>query len=368
MDDELKFLLALTMIPSIGPLTARKLIAYTGSASAVFQEKKQVLTKIPGIGETLAGRAVSGKLIAMAEEEINFCRKNGIEILNFFSENYPARLKNCTDAPLILFYKGKNCFNSLKAISMVGTRRASEYGAGICEVLVREISEAYPECAIISGLAYGIDYLAHYSALKNNLLTIAVLGHGLQTIYPSEHKNLAFKIMENGCLCSDFNSGMKPERNNFIKRNRIIAGLSDATIVVESGLKGGALITADIAESYNRDVFAIPGRAGDEKSLGCNALIKFNKAGLIENLNDLEYFLGWEKGAKNPAPRQKLLFTELSADEENLVTVLKEEDKISLDSLSLKLKWPVSKTSAVLLNLEFEGIVRTFPGNYYRLV
>ena len=368
MEEELKYLLALTMIPSIGPLTARKLIAYTGSAEAVFKENKQALIKIPGIGQILAERTSEAKLIHKAEEEIEFCNRLGIIVLNFYEEKFPARLKNCPDSPLIIFYRGDNCFNSLKTISIVGTRRASEYGTEICNTLAHEISEHYPDCIIISGLAYGIDYQAHLSAVKNNLRTIAVLGHGLHTIYPSQHKNLAFKIMENGCLCTDFASNMNPERNNFIKRNRIIAGLADATIVVESGIKGGALITADIASSYNRDVFAVPGRVGDAKSMGCNALIKNNKAGLIEGLKDLEYFLGWERGENRPAPRQKLLFTELTRDEEAIVTALKNEEKISLDLLSIKLQWPVSKTSSVLLNLEFEGIVRTFPGNYYRLI
>jgi len=368
MEEELKYLLALTMIPSVGPLTAKKLIVYTGSASAVFREKKHILRKIPGIGSTLAARAVSGDLLHKAEREIQFCRKNKISILDYYSDQYPARLKNCTDAPLILFYKGKYCFNSMKMISMVGTRRASSYGIDRCENFIKEISEVYQDCIIVSGLAYGIDYQSHLAALKNNLNTIAVLGHGLHTIYPSQHRNVALKIIENGCLCSDFASDMNPERNNFIKRNRIIAGLTDATIVVESGIKGGALITADIAGSYNRDVFAFPGRVKDEKSMGCNAMIKFNKAGLIEGLKDLEYFLGWERGEDGPPPRQKILFTELSDDEEILVAALKDEDKISLDSLSIKLDWPVSRVSSVLLNLEFEGIIRNYPGNCYKLV
>ncbi len=368
MNNDLKYLIALSMIPAVGPLTARKLVLHTGSAEAVFSEKRHILEKIPGIGSTLAARAVSGKLLGRAEEEIIFCKKNGIKLLDYYSDQYPARLKNCQDAPLVLFYKGRYCFNSMKIISIVGTRRASVYGTELCENFIADIAGAYPECVIVSGLAYGIDYQSHLSALKNNLDTIAVMGHGLHTIYPSQHVNLSLKIMNNGCLCSDFTSEMKPERNNFIKRNRIIAGLSDATIVVESGLKGGALITADIAGSYNRDVFAFPGRTGDEKSMGCNSLIKFNRAGLIEGLKDLEYFLGWERGEKHPPPKQKILFTELSAEEEALVNALKDEDKISLDSISLKLKWPVSKVSAILLNLEFEGIIRTYPGNFYRLV
>ncbi len=368
MDQEIKYLLALTMIPTIGPVTARKLIIHTGSASAVFKEKKQVLTKIPGIGNTLAERAISGNLLCKAEEEIIFCEKNKISILDYYSKDFPARLKNCPDAPLILFYRGENCFDSMKMVSIVGTRRASSYGTEVCQSLIKDISSAYPDAVIVSGLAYGIDYHAHLAALKSNLKTIAVLGHGLHTIYPSQHKNIAFKIIDNGCLCTDFCSHMNPERNNFIKRNRIIAGITDATIVVESGIRGGALITADIAGSYNRDVFAFPGRAGDEKSLGCNALIKYNKGGMIEGLKDLEYFLGWERGGNKPPPRQKILFTKLSPEEELIVDALKEEDKISLDSLSLKINWPVSKVSSVLLNLEFEGIIRAYPGNYYRLI
>ena len=368
MKEELKFLIALSMIPAVGPLTARKLIAYTGSAESVFNEKRHILEKIPGIGSTLAARAASGELVGKAEKEIIFCENNGIGLLDYYAKQYPARLKNCYDAPMVLFYKGKHCFNSMKIISIVGTRRASDYGIELCESFISDIAGAYPDCVIVSGLAYGIDYQSHLSALKNSLDTIAVMGHGLHTIYPSEHVNLSLKIMENGCLCSDFTSDMKPERNNFIKRNRIIAGLSDATIVVESGLKGGALITADIAGSYNRDVFAFPGRTGDEKSRGCNAMIKFNKAGMIEGRKDLEYFLGWERGSNHPPPKQKILFTDLSAEEETLVNAMKDEDKISLDSISLKLNWPVSKVSSVLLNLEFEGIIRTYPGNYYRLV
>jgi len=368
MTEEKMYLLALTMLPSIGPVTARKLIIYTGSAKAVFHEKKHLLTRIPGIGQTLASRLNQPGIIRDAEKEIEFCERHNIRIRDFFSDNFPARLKNCEDAPLILYSRGDDCFNSTKVVSMVGTRRASDYGREVCEKLVEEISGVYPECVIVSGLAYGIDYQSHLNALKRNLKTIAVLGHGLGTIYPFQHKNLALKIIEQGCLCSDFISSMKPERNNFIKRNRIIAGLADATLVIESGLKGGALITADIASSYNRDVFAFPGKVGEERSSGCNALIKFNKAGLIENLKDLEYFLGWERGNSQPPPRQKLLFAELSEEEEQIVNVLKREEKISPDSLGLILKWSVSKVSSILLNLEFEGLVRNYPGNLYKLI
>ena len=229
------------------------------------------------------------------------------------------------------------------------------------------LSEHHPGTIIVSGLAYGIDYQAHTAALKYGLKTVAVMGHGLHTVYPYEHRNLALKIMEEGCLVSDFTSGIQPERNNFIKRNRIIAGLADATIVAESGTKGGALITADIAGSYNRDVFAFPGRAGDEMSAGCNLMIKKNKAGLIEDCRDLEYFLGWDSRENTSVPRQGLLFTELSEEEEIVVAELRKEERMNIDELSIRLGWPVRKLSPLLLNLEFEGLVAVLPGNFYRL-
>lgn len=368
MEEELQFLMALSMVPGIGPMTARKLILRTGSAKQVFEEKAQVLQKIPGIGPVLSSRRSGQGFLEKAIKEIEYCRKNEIIILTIDSEEYPRRLRNCVDAPLILYLRGSNCLNASRLISMVGTRGATTYGRDMCRELISGMGEYYPDCVVVSGLAYGIDYHSHADALRAGLQTVAVLGHGLGTIYPSGHKNLAGKITEGGCLCSDFHSKINPERNNFIKRNRIIAGLSDATIIVESGVKGGALITADIADSYNRDVFAFPGRSGDEKSKGCNALIKNNKAGLIENLADLEFYLGWEREKPAGEPKQKCIFENLSAEEERVVTFLKAKDPVPVDTICHQLNQPVSRISVLLTGLECKGIVRIYPGNCYKLI
>lgn len=366
MEDQLKYLIALSLIQSVGSITARKLIAYTGSAEAVFKEKKSTLIKIPGIGKVLAERTSSPELLDKAEKEIDYCIKNDINIMSFYNKLYPARLKSCEDAPLVFFYKGENVLSNLKLISMVGTRKATPYGLELIDKFIVELSQKYPDAVIVSGLAYGIDYQSHKAALKYGLKTVAVLAHGLHTVYPWEHKNIALKIRDNGCLLSDFTSGMNPERNNFIKRNRIIAGLSDATIVVESGIKGGSLITADIAGSYNRDVFAFPGRVKDDLSAGCNQLIKNHKAGMIENCSDLEYFMSWNAGSSNRADLQRNLFVELTEEEEKIIGYLKNNEKCSLDFLSFNLEIPLNKLSAMMLNLEFEGLVHVLPGNFYK--
>ncbi len=367
MDEQLRYLIALSMAPSVGAVTARKLISYSGSPEAVFRTSREKLKRIPGIGDILSARAGTPGLLEMADREILFCEKNNIFIVDFRDADYPVRLKQCSDAPLVLFYRGVNILNAPKMISMVGTRRATDYGAEQCQRLIREIAERHPGTVIVSGLAYGIDYHAHSAALKYGLRTAAVMAHGLHTVYPYEHRNLAGKIMEEGCLISDFTSGMQPERNNFIKRNRIIAGLADATIVVESALKGGALVTADIAGSYNRDVFAIPGRVSDEMSAGCNQLIRQNKAALIGGCHDLEYLLGWDSRESSQQPRQGLLFTELTEEEERVIAELKKEERLNIDELSIRLSWPVRKLSPVMLNLEFEGLVTVLPGNFYKL-
>lgn len=367
MENSLLYLIALTMIPSIGAVTARKLISYLGSPEAIFREKKNILMKIPGIGEVLSTRPLTGSYIKQAEKEMTYCERKGIRILDFQREDFPRRLKQCSDSPLILYMLGDQDLNPVRILSIVGTRKATHEGIVNVNNLVRNLGEFYPGTQVVSGLAYGIDYNAHLAALKYNLPTIAVLGHGLHTIYPAQHKNIARKILNEGCLLTEFPSDMNPERNNFIKRNRLIAGLSDATIVVESGFKGGALITADIASSYHRDVFAFPGRTSDELSKGCNRLIKDNRAALIEGLEDLEYFMNWHRENDILPPRQKLLFVELTEEEEKVVEAIREAENISRDSLSLKLKIPHQLLSAVLLNLEFEGVISVLPGNFYRL-
>jgi len=366
--EDLKYLIALTLIPSIGSITARKLIAYTGSVKAVFKEKKSNLQKIPGIGSVLANSVSPDQVLIQAEREIQYIDRNNIGILTLFEKDYPERLKQCADAPLILYFKGRNVLNSAKVLSIVGTRNATAYGIEQCRKIIRDISENNLQILIVSGLAYGIDAQAHMAAIQNGQETVAVLAHGLHTLYPYAHKNLAGKIEESGALLTDFSTGDNPERNNFLKRNRIIAGLADATLVIESGKKGGALITAELAISYDRDVFAIPGRIGDSMSEGCNMLIRENKAALVDSFADIEYFMGWDTKHKNNQPRQARLFVELNEEEQKIADELRKEERLSPDILSLRTGMPVSKVSATLLSMEFKTIVSVLPGNYYRLL
>jgi len=365
MPENLKYKIALTLIPNIGDILAKRLVAYCGSVQAVFEEKKSSLEKIPGIGSILAHEVINHSIFERAEEEINFIEKNNIAPLFYLDSNYPKRLTYCEDSPVMLYYKGNVNLNSEKIISIVGTRDATEYGKKLCEKLITDL--AVHNVIIVSGLAYGIDICAHKAALANKLPTICTLAHGLDRIYPALHQSTAQKMLDNGGWLTDFTSNTVPDRENFPRRNRIVAGISDATIVIESKKTGGSLITADIANSYNRDVFAFPGRIDDVCSEGCNNLIKQNKAALIQSAADLIYILGWEQTKKNKAPQQKKLFLELSTDEELLVNQLKEKESVTIDDLCFATKLPMSKVSALLLTLEFSGIVKSFPGKAYRL-
>lgn len=366
--NHLVYKIAISLIPGVGTVTAKKLIAYTGSIEAVFREPASKLQKIPGVGTWLAKKVTTPGKIEKAEKEFDYIQKNNIRALYYLDEDYPERLKHCPDAPIILFLKGDLDLNRSKVISIVGTRRATERGKNICNQLVSDLAERKHNPVIVSGLAYGIDVCSHKAALKNNLPTVAVLGHGLDTLYPATHKSVADEILIKGALVTDFMSYEKPEKNNFVKRNRIIAGLADATIIVESGYKGGALITADLANSYNRDVFAFPGRINDNYSQGCNRLIKINKAALIEGVKDLEYIMGWDPPGKQKEAVQKQLFRELSQEETKLVNILKNLGDLPIDSICLEAEMPVSKVSPILLNLEFSGMIKTLPGKVYTLL
>ncbi|MDQ3190351.1 MAG: DNA-processing protein DprA [Bacteroidota bacterium] len=361
MSEELKYKIALSLLPGIGVITAKKLLTYFGSAEALFNEKKSTFNKLSGKIQKIE----EGKTQALqkAEQEINFINKNNIKALFFLDKAYPSRLKNCQDAPVMLYCKGEIDFSPKRVISIVGTRKATEYGKSFCNQLIEEISGF--NIMIVSGLAYGIDITAHKAAIKNNIQTVAALGHGLSRLYPSAHKTIAQSMLENGGLVSEFLSEATPERENFPKRNRIIAGMSDATIVIEAGKKGGALITAGIANSYNRDVFAVPGRAGDIYSEGCNYLIKKNMAALIESSEDLIFNLGWEDTGKKSI--QKQMFVTLSSEEEILVNILKEKGVMAIDNLCIASKISTSKAAALLLNLEFSGIVKSLPGKMFQL-
>jgi len=365
--DLLRYKIGIGLIPKIGPVLTKRLIAYCGSAEGVFREKRTRLAKIPGIGEKLVDHIVNHKNLDAVDTEIEFITKHQITALFYLDEDYPERLKQCEDAPVVLYIKGKTALNRKKVISIVGTRNPTDYGRNLTREFVEPLAVSYPDILVVSGLAYGIDICAHKAALKNNLETVGILGHGLSILYPSAHREVARQMVEKGALITEFRHDEKPESPNFVKRNRIIAGLADATIVIESGEQGGALITADIANSYNRDVFAFPGRINDKYSTGCNRLIKTNRAALIESLGDVEYLMGWQKSGKTSDAVQKDLFIELSPEEKQLTDLLQKETTLTIDQLALHGNMQVSKVSAILLNLEFKGLVKCLPGKVYQL-
>ncbi|HJX72443.1 MAG TPA: DNA-processing protein DprA [Bacteroidales bacterium] len=364
-DDSLRYQIGISLIPKIGPVLSRRLIEYCGSAEGVFREKQSGLLKVPGFGEKLSGQLRNKEVLEQADSEIEYMMKNNITPVFYLDKNYPRRLKQCEDAPVIFFLKGSTNLDRQKILSIVGTRNASEYGKELCNKLIEGLAGQHSDLLIISGLAYGIDVCAHKSALKQELDTVAVLGHGLSTVYPAIHRSIANQISTQGALLTEFISGEIPDAPNFIRRNRIIAGLADATVVVESGEKGGALITADIANSYNRDVFAFPGRISDKYSAGCNKLIKANRAALIEDFKDLEYLMGWQM-KQSPATAQKKMFVELNDDERLIMNLLEETDGLTIDQIAAHCHLPVSKISWLLINLEFNGLVKCLPGKFYK--
>jgi len=363
----LLYQIALTLLPGVGDVNARKLVSYTGSPEAVFTEKKANLLRIPGMGSFTADLIIQNRdVLKRAAEEVEFVDKFKIEPVFYTSDGYPERLKHCADSPVLIYKSGNADLNSPRIVSIVGTRRATEYGKEICRKLVSGLVEM--DVLVISGLAYGIDTCAHKSALDEGLSTVGVLAHGLDRIYPPLNKGLAERMVNQGGLVTEFPSQTNPDRENFPKRNRIIAGLADATIVIEAGAKGGALITADIANSYNRDVFAVPGRIGDPASEGCNNLIKTNRAALVQSANDIRYIMGWDKLNAKATPAQTRLFVQLDADQENVVRILTENGDCGLDKICNCSGVQTSKVAAALLSLEFEGIVKSLPGKIYRLI
>lgn len=356
--------IALTLIKGVGPMHAKNLLIHFGSAEDVFAASREKIMKIDGIGDKTANAILSTDALTKAAPHLEFIEKHDIQVLFYADDNYPKRLRNCYDAPLVLYYKGTADLNHSRIISIVGTRNATAYGKLLCKQLA-EVLKPY-DVIIMSGLAHGIDAAAHKESLNYEIPTVGVLGHGLDRIYPAVHKELTTKMVHNGGLLTEFLPGTIPDRENFPKRNRIIAGISDATIVVEASLKGGALITAEIANSYNKDVYAFPGRTTDEFSEGCNFLIKTNRAGLINNPKDLIYYLGWDDELEKPKEVQVQLPLNLSKDEQEIVDVLKDK-QLAIDDLALIAKVPQSKLAVTLLTLEMQGIIVSLPGKIYKL-
>lgn len=364
--EELLCILALQNAANIGDVVAKKLILHCGSAEAIFREKKHALLKIGGIGQTILHQLHTPEHRIAAEKEVEFITQNGIRCCNFLEPEYPKNLKHCIDAPVLLFSKGNISLENRKLISIVGTRQVSSYGAAFCEQFIEDLSPLNP--VIISGFAYGVDITAHKAAVKHGLQTIACLAHGLNQIYPKPHKKYREQLLENGGFLTDFRSTSNPDRENFLKRNRIIAGISEATVVIESAERGGSLVTADIANSYHREVFAVPGRATDTYSVGCNNLIKQQKAHLLSSAADLVYMLGWDLEEETRKPVQKQLFVELDATEQTLYTFLQKNGKSLLDSIALECELPIHKVATTLLAMELKGVARPLPGKWFEAV
>ncbi|MEI9935252.1 MAG: DNA-processing protein DprA [Ferruginibacter sp.] len=365
MNNDLLYQIALTLVPNIGDIHAKALVNIYGDAQSVFNAKRKDLENIEGIGTVRAKSIKQFEDFSGSEAEIKFLEKYHITPLFITDKNYPQRLLNCYDSPSLLYYKGNADLNTSKIISVIGTRSNSDYGASSCEKLITELSEQ--NILIISGLAFGIDTIAHKSALKNNLSTVAVLAHGLDRIYPAQNKMLAKQMTEQGGLITDFISGTNPDKQNFPRRNRIVAGISDAVIIVESSKKGGSLITAELANGYNKDVFAIPGRINDNKSEGCNYLIKNNKAALITCANDLLENMGWNEQKKSPPKKQRQLFIELTIDEKIVVDILQQQEDVHIDELYFKSGLSSSAVASALLTLEMQSVVISLPGKIYKL-
>ena len=356
--------IALTLVPGVGDVNGKKLVAYCGGAEAVFCESRKSLMKIPGIGENTVNNIVSQKTLLHAENEMRFIERNGVKALFYLDQDYPKRLQHCHDSPMMLYYKGNADLNAEKVIGVVGTRNVTEYGKYVIDKIVGEFSS--DNVLIISGLAYGVDTMAHKSALKYGLATVGVLGHGLQIIYPAENCKLAHNMLEKGGVLTEFLSDTKPDRENFPKRNRIVAGMIDCLIVAESAMKGGAMITAEIANSYDREVFAIPGRIGDAYSEGCNNLVKTNKADILLSAADVRYIMRWDHDAK-VVPKQMRLFRDFSDDEKKVIDVFGEEKVIHIDQIIVETDLSPTKIASILLFLEFDGVVTALPGKRYQI-
>ncbi|PJJ79095.1 DNA-processing protein DprA [Mucilaginibacter auburnensis] len=359
--------IALTFLNNIGPASAKALMSYFGDAETIFTIPVKKLLKVPGIGEKTVAALNIDEALRKAEVEMRFVEKQDIEVIFYTDARYPKRLKNCVDSPVLLYSKGKANFNNARVVSIVGTRNITEYGRDLCRQLVEELRQY--DVLIISGLALGVDVAAHKECLKHNVPTIGVVGHGLDRLYPAANRSTADKMLENGGLLSEYPSGTKPDRENFPQRNRIVAGMADATVVIEAGIKGGALITAEIANSYNRDVFAFPGRIDDVYSEGCNFLIRHNKAGLLTCAADLAFSMGWERTEDSKPVEQFMLPFDLSADEQDIFNLLQQhKTPVAIDDLSIKINKPVSQIAMNLLNMEMQGYIRSLPGKMYKLI
>lgn len=360
---QLQHLLALTLVPDIGPIITRNLVAQFGSPEAVFQTPKRLLAKIPGVSRHMANIIHHPEILRQAEKELAWMDAKEIKPLQYWDADFPKRLKHCPDAPVLLFYKGNQDLNHQRVIGMVGTRNATPYGRAMCAELVSGLQEH--DVVVVSGLAYGIDIATHRAALDQGVPTIGVVAHGLDRIYPHRHTDTARRMMDNGGVLTEFLPGNDPDRHNFPRRNRIVAGMIDALVVVESAENGGAIITAALANGYNRDVFAVPGDVKNPYAKGCHKLIKTQQAMLLEQADDLATAMGWKETTKRKTQRE--LFVELNAEEKLIIKILSEYGEMAVDELSGRSGLTPSIQAGTLLSLEFQNLVQTLPGKRYKL-
>ena len=363
--------IALSNLPHIGLVTAKRLYEEAGSATTIFEYRKHITDLIPE-ATPLLKEALShcDEALRLAEKEYEYTEKKHIKAYTMNSPEYPQRLLECNDAPLILFFCGNTDLNCRHVINLVGTRRCTQYGKDICRDFVADLQRECPDVLIVSGLAYGIDIHAHRAALHNSMATVGVLAHGLDRIYPALHRQTAAKMTENGGLLTEYLSGTTPEKVNFIRRNRIVAGISDATIVVESAEHGGALITAELASTYNRDVFAFPGRITDEFSEGCNKLIARQKATMILNADEFLKSMNWkqESSAAKTNDGQQELFPQLTPEEAAIVEVLRHCDSKQVNQIVVETGLNFHTVSSCLYELEYKGVVMLLGGARYKLL
>ena len=367
--DERVCSIALTLCSGIGHVGAKRLVTTVGCASDVFRYRKELPERFPDISPAVVAALDNPSAFSRACREIEFVEKNRLMCLTYTDEAYPSRLRDCEDAPLVLFFKGNANLNALRIVAMVGTRQATDYGKQFCADFVHDLAAMCPDVLLVSGLAYGIDIHSHRAALLEHLPTVGVLAHGLDRIYPYVHRKTAVEMLADGGLLTEFLTETNPDRHNFVSRNRIVAGMSDATIVVESAAKGGSLITADLAEGYHRDCFAVPGRVKDSSSVGCNQLIRDNKAALIESAEDFVKAMGWaDSAAKSVEAVQRSLFVDLSEEESLVVNLLSCQGDLHINTLVVETNIPVNRMSSLLFELEMKGVVKAFVGGVYHLL
>ena len=359
------YTIALTQVTGIGPIQAKLLIEMFGTAVKIFDTPIRTLASIEGFGMIKAAAIKKFSDFKSIEEEITFCEAYHIKILCLTDAEYPKRLLNCFDAPTVLYYRGNADLNTSRVISIVGTRVNTDYGKQMTEQIVKELTAQ--NVLIVSGMAFGIDAIAHKAALQNGLPTVGVLAHGLDTIYPSQHTNIAKEMLYNGGLLTEFPRFTKPDKHNFPRRNRIVAGMADGTIVIETAAKGGSMITAELTYDYNRDLFAIPGRITDGKSMGCNKLIQQNKAVIFTTTEQMMEVLGWQQ-KKITAKKQRELFVDLTKDEQTIANILQSKELVHIDEIYLTSGLSSSSVAVAMLNLELQNILACLPGKLYRLI